>query len=112
MLAASSLPRCAGIGGSAQSGPAKAFLCFVLGQAGDWLSAGLLALGVEGPRPDACGPAALQLPGAEGAAAGGGVGLEELAGLSHGGLCRVEVDGRGQSGDNRFAVDDQAVPVV
>jgi len=48
------LPRC----GLAHPSPAKAFMGFVLGQPGNWLSGGLLLLGVEGPRPDACGPAA------------------------------------------------------
>jgi len=42
-----------GIGGSADSSLAKAVKGFVLGQADDWLSGGVLPLGVEGPRPDA-----------------------------------------------------------
>lgn len=47
------------LSGSAHSSPAEAFLGFVLGQGGNWLSGGVLLLGVEGSRPDACGPAAL-----------------------------------------------------
>ena len=47
-----------GVVGSAHPGPAKAFIGFVVGQAGNGLSGGVLALGVEGPRPDARGPAA------------------------------------------------------
>jgi hypothetical protein len=45
--------------GSAHSSAAKAFMGFVLGQADDRLSGGMLLLGVERPGPDACGPAAL-----------------------------------------------------
>ncbi len=41
------------------SGPVEAFVGFVLGQSGDRLSGGVLEFGVDGPRPDACGPAAL-----------------------------------------------------
>jgi len=48
-----------GTGGSAHSSPAEAVMGFVLGEAGYRLSGGVLVLGVVGPRPDACGPAAL-----------------------------------------------------
>ena len=67
---------------------------FALGQAGDWLPGGVLLLGVEGPRPDACGPAKLQFARTEWLSAGGGVRVEEVAGLGHGGQRRIEIDGR------------------
>lgn len=56
---------------------------FALAQPDDWLPGSVLLLGVEGARPHACGPAALQFSEAERPPAGGGVGGEEVAGLGH-----------------------------
>lgn len=101
---------CAWDAHSAQPRLVQSFPRLVFGQADDWLPGGVLLLGVEGPRPHARGPAELQLARAERPSAGCDVGVEEVPGLDHGGERRV--DGRGQPGDDRFAVGDKAVPVV